>query len=113
MSVICPVCSSTPSIRGRVDADIARKTSLRDIAAKHGLSVRSVQRHLRHLPELLETESPSTTSPSIYIGGITYNFHVCATTPEEEIEEEAQAAADDSHEDLLGSIAEEWGGEHA
>jgi hypothetical protein len=112
MAVICPVCSSTPSIRGDVDADIVRHLSLRNIASKYGLSVRAVQRHLKHLPHLLETAS-APSGPGIYVGGITYNFYVCATTPEEEAEEEEQAADDGGQEDLLGNIAEQGGGDHA
>jgi hypothetical protein len=79
--VICSICA-TPDVRGYVDADLVRHRSLRSIAERPGLSIRSVQRHLKHLPELLETES--STGPRIYIGTVTNNFNVVVASPEEE-----------------------------
>lgn len=73
MTVICPICSSTPSIRGAVDADIVRKVSLRKIAERHNLSIRAVRRHLKHLPEVLETER--ATSPTVVIAPV-YNVNL-------------------------------------
>jgi hypothetical protein len=94
--VICSICA-TPVVRGYVDADLVRHRALRAIAKCHGLSIRSVRRHLLHLPELLETES--STGPRIYIGTVTNNFNVVVASPEEE----------DGQEEL-GSIANEGGG---
>jgi hypothetical protein len=81
MTVICVVCS-TPTLRGPVNADIVRHLSLRKIAERHKLSVRSVQRHLKHLPQLLETETPAAV-PSVYVGSVTYNINLLVFAPEE------------------------------
>ena len=86
--MVCNICSSTPSIRGRVDADIVRRLSLREIAARYKVSVRSVQWHLRHLPELLETESSATPTSSFMVtapttNNITLNVFVVESDAEE------------------------------
>ena len=88
--MVCSICSSTPSIRGRVDADIVRRLSLREIAARYKMSVRSVQRHLKHLPELLEAEPSVTTTPAFVVvapttNNITLNVFVVDSDAEERI----------------------------
>ena len=92
--VICSVCVS-PGVRGPVDADLVRHLSLRKIAERHGLSIRSVRRHLQHLPQVLETET--STGPSIYIGQVTYNLNLVAPVSEED--EELSSRDDNPEED--------------
>lgn len=85
MSAICPVCASS-SLRGQFDADIVRKISLRKIAECHKLSICAVKRHLKHLPEVLETEgaAPSTAVIAPTYNNITVNLFVVGSYAEEE-----------------------------
>lgn len=94
MSVVCPVCSSTPSIRGAVDADIVRKISLREIAERHKLSIRSVRRHLKHLPEVLETEQASAST--VVIAPV-YNINLIVSPPAVE-----HVVSDEADQEMLG-----------
>jgi hypothetical protein len=82
MSVICEICVS-PSLRGQVDADIVRKLTLKELSHKYRLSSRRMMRHIKHLPELLESEAPPS-KPSIYIGTVAYNINLIVSPPEEE-----------------------------
>jgi hypothetical protein len=101
MSVICPVCAS-PSLRGQVDADVVRRETLGNIAKKHGLSSRSVRRHVGHLPEKLEGEA-AASEPSVYIGSVTYNINVFALPSDEEEASEVVDEGDaDPEEEALG-----------
>lgn len=100
MAVICPICYSTPSIRGAVDADIVRKISLSNIAERHKLSIRSVRRHLKHLPKVLETER---VGPSTVVIAPVYNINLVVSPSAEEASLETRA--------LLGDLEEEGDGE--
>jgi hypothetical protein len=77
----CRICSS-PAMFGRVNADVVRKLPLKQLSHKYGLSGRVVLRHIKHLPELLESEPPSS-GPSIYVGSVTYNINLLVSAPEE------------------------------
>jgi hypothetical protein len=107
--VICSICV-TPDVRGYVDADLVRHRSLRSISERRGLSIRSVRRHLLHLPELLE--KGATSYPSIYIGAVTFNINGTAPLPEEvaNVEEEEEEDVRDGGQEESGSIATEGGG---
>jgi len=74
MAAICPICVS-PSLRGQVDADVVRKLTLKQLSHKYRLASRVVLRHIRHLPELLESEA-SASKPSIDIGSVNVSVFV-------------------------------------
>jgi hypothetical protein len=98
MTAICPICVS-PRLRGQLDADVVRKLTLKELSQKYRLSRRKMMRHIKHLPEKLESE-PAASKPSIYIG----TMNVSVFVPPHE--EENGGTADDPWE----SIATEGGG---
>jgi hypothetical protein len=101
MSVICEICVS-PSLRGQVDADIVRKLTLKELSQKYRLSSRRMMRHIKHLPEKLESEA-SASKPSIYIGSVTYNINLIVSAPkEEDVAADDQGLPDPEEEEALG-----------
>jgi hypothetical protein len=103
MSAICAVCVN-PVLRGQVDADVIRRLGLSDIGKKHGLSSRTIRRHVGHLPERLEADAEASR-PNVYIGTVTYNINLIVSPPEEEdVDHEVDGARglDPEEEEVLG-----------
>jgi hypothetical protein len=63
------------------------------------LSSRVVLRHIKHLPELLESETAS--KPSIYIGAVTYNINLIVSPLEEEAVADDQDQGDPDEEEVV------------
>lgn len=81
--MVCSICASLS--RGHVDADLVCRISVREIAARHKVSIRSVRRHLKHLPEVLEG---GTAPPSVvYIAPVTNNIFFSVNAEERALEE--------------------------
>jgi hypothetical protein len=102
MAGICAICADL-SLRGQVDADVVRRLTSSNIAQKHGLSSRAIRRHVGHLPEKLEGEA-AASSPTAYIGAVTYNVSVFVLSSEEE--EASALVAADSEEEGEGGLLE-------
>jgi hypothetical protein len=100
MSVICPICVS-PTLRCQVDADVVRKLSLKELSHKYRLSSRVVLHHIKHLPELLESEA-AASKLSVYIGSVNYNVSVFVLPSEEEETAVDQGQPVGEEEVLLG-----------
>lgn len=95
MGIVCPICSSSPPIRGALDGDVVRKLTLKQLSHKYGLPSRVVLRHIKHLPELLETEAAASKPSTVFIGAVNYDVNIFVSPPagEEVVDEEVEGDA--------------------